>query len=100
MLLAKPSIMLLDEPTASMDGSLEARVMNHLFNEVSATSSLVVVTHKTGLLALVNRIIVVEKGRILLDGPKDAVLAKLQELNGLARKAQQPAANQPVGSVA
>lgn len=78
MLLQQPRIMLLDEPTASMDANLENRVMHHLFNELPAESLLVVVTHKPALLAYVNRVIVVDKGRIVLDGPRDAVLARLR----------------------
>ncbi len=78
MLLQQPRIMLLDEPTASMDAQLENRVMHHLFNELAPQSLLVVVTHKPALLAYVNRVIVVDKGRIVLDGPRDAVLARLR----------------------
>jgi ATP-binding cassette subfamily C protein LapB len=78
MLLQQPRIMLLDEPTASMDGQLENRVMHHLFNELAPESLLIVVTHKPALLAYVNRVIVVDKGRIVLDGPRDAVLTHLR----------------------
>jgi ATP-binding cassette subfamily C protein LapB len=78
MLLQQPRIMLLDEPTASMDAQLENRVMHHLFNELAPESLLVVVTHKPALLAWVNRIIVVDQGRIVLDGPRDLVLARLR----------------------
>jgi ATP-binding cassette subfamily C protein LapB len=79
LLLAQPRIILLDEPTASMDAQLEARVMKHLFEEISPETTLVVVTHKTALLTHVNRIIVVDKGRIVADGPRDQVLARLQQ---------------------
>lgn len=78
MLLQQPRIMLLDEPTASMDGQLEARVMQHLFQEIAPHSALVVVTHKTALLAHIQRLIVVDQGRIVLDGPRDQVLARLR----------------------
>ncbi|MBM3272973.1 type I secretion system permease/ATPase [Candidatus Kaiserbacteria bacterium] len=87
LLLAKPRILLLDEPTASMDSQLEARVMKHLFEEMPQESLLVVVTHKIGILPHVNRVIVVDKGRVVLDGPRDEVLAKLQGTSG-----QRPAA--------
>lgn len=80
MLLARPKIMLLDEPTASMDGTLEARVMQHLVNEVDKESVLAVVTHKMSLLSLMTRIIVVDRGRVLMDGPRDDVLIRLQQL--------------------
>ena len=78
MLLQQPRIMLLDEPTASMDAQLEARVMQHLFQEIPAQSALVVVTHKPALLTHIQRLIVVEQGRVVLDGPRDAVLARLR----------------------
>jgi ATP-binding cassette subfamily C protein LapB len=78
MLLQQPSIMLLDEPTASMDAQLEARVMQHLFQGISPKSALVVVTHKPALLTHIQRLIVLDQGRVLMDGPRDAVLAKLR----------------------
>jgi ATP-binding cassette subfamily C protein LapB len=78
MLLQQPRILLLDEPTASMDAQLENRVMHHLFNELNPESLLVVVTHKPALLAYVNRVMVLDKGRIVLDGPRDQVLARLR----------------------
>ena len=78
MLLAQPKVLLLDEPTASMDGQLEAKVMKHLFEEMPSHSTVVLVTHKMGAIAHVNRIIVVDKGRIVMDGPRDSVLANLR----------------------
>ena len=78
MLLLKPRIMLLDEPTASMDGQSEHRIIQHLFKEVAPESVLVIVTHKPALLAHIGRVIVVDQGRIVLDGPRDAVLARLR----------------------
>jgi ATP-binding cassette subfamily C protein LapB len=103
MLIAQPRVLLLDEPTASMDAQLEARVMRHLFQEVSPSSVLVVVTHKLAILPHVNRIIVVDKGQIALDGPRDDVIARLRQLqNGIdptvarsaARNARQTAPTQ------
>jgi ATP-binding cassette subfamily C protein LapB len=78
LLLAQPQIMLLDEPTASMDAQFEGRVMQHLFEEVAPNSIVIVVTHKPSFLPLVNRLVVVDKGRVALDGPRDEVLAKLR----------------------
>lgn len=78
LLLMQPRLMLLDEPTASMDAQLESKVMKHLFEELSADAALVVVTHKPGLLAHVSRIVVLDQGRIVLDGPRDQVLARLR----------------------
>jgi ATP-binding cassette subfamily C protein LapB len=90
MLLAQPRIMLLDEPTASMDGNTEARVIRHLFQEVAADSVLVVVTHKTALLPQVNRIIVVDNGQIILDGPRDKVLTRLRDASTAAHSPSSP----------
>ncbi|MEN9474836.1 MAG: Toxin translocation ATP-binding protein [Pseudomonadota bacterium] len=94
LLLARPRVMLLDEPTASMDAQLEAKVMQHLFQEVSPDSLLVVVTHKMAILPLVNRVIVLDRGRVVLDGPRDAVLARLR--SGATQQAKPAAAVQPV----
>ena len=88
MLLAKPKILLLDEPTASMDAQSELRVMKHLFQEIPRTSTLVVVTHKVGILPYVDRVVVMDKGRIVLDGPRDSIMEAL-------KKSEQPAASKP-----
>jgi ATP-binding cassette subfamily C protein LapB len=79
MLLAMPKVLLLDEPTASMDAKLENRVMQHLFENMPKESSIVVVTHKPSVLAYVSRILVVDKGRVVLDGPRDEVLNRLRQ---------------------
>lgn len=75
--LAKPDVLLLDEPTASMDDEQEGRCLAVLAQEANAGKTLLVVTHKPSLLPLVNRLIVVVGSRIVLDGPRDAVLQKL-----------------------
>lgn len=92
LLLAQPQVMLLDEPTASMDAQLEARVMQHLFREISPQSVLVLVTHKPHVLPLVSRIIVMDRGRIVLDGPRDEVLQRLRPV-----APANPAANTSAG---
>lgn len=78
MLIAKPKILFLDEPTASMDGDLELKVMNGLFKNSDSTSTILLSTHKMALLNFVDRIVVLDKSRIMMDGPKKEVLAKLQ----------------------
>ncbi len=77
MLLAKPKAWLLDEPTGSMDADSEARVVALLKSTLGPTETAIVATHKTALLPLLTRLLVVREGRILLDGPRDEVLAKL-----------------------
>ena len=77
MILAKPELWLLDEPTASLDDSHEQRVIVALAQQVKAEQTFVLVTHKPKLLALVQRILVFSQGELVMDGPRDAVLEKL-----------------------
>jgi NAD/NADP transhydrogenase alpha subunit/energy-coupling factor transporter ATP-binding protein EcfA2 len=77
MLIAQPRVLLLDEPTASMDAALENFVTDRLFQALPAETTIVVVTHKTALLKHVTRLIVMERGRVVLDGPRDQVLARI-----------------------
>ena len=79
MLLAAPRILMLDEPTASMDTKLEVKVMKHLFEEMPAHSSVIVVTHKPAVLTQVDRIIVMGEGRVLMDDKRDKVLSVMRQ---------------------
>lgn len=84
MLIAKPKVLLLDEPTASMDNEIEAFVLKHLFEELPKDTTVVMATHKSGVLRYVDRIIVLGNGKVLVDGPRDMVLGKLQSLQSQA----------------
>lgn len=77
MLIAQPRVLLLDEPTASMDAALENFVTDRLFQALPTSTTIVVVTHKTALLKHVTRLILMERGRVVLDGPRDQVLARI-----------------------
>ena len=77
LLIARPKILLLDEPTAAMDGDLEATVVQQVFGKLPQDSTLVVVTHKASLLRMVDRIVVLDQGRVVLDGLRADVLARL-----------------------
>ena len=79
LLLAQPAVWLLDEPTSSMDDETERRTLALLAGSVGAHQTLVVVTHKASVLSLVDRLVVLAEGRIALDGPRDAVLARLRQ---------------------
>ncbi|HLD22484.1 MAG TPA: hypothetical protein VJA83_00990, partial [Sulfuricurvum sp.] len=67
---------LLDEPTNMMDSLTEEKVKHNL-KEVLGGKTVILVTHKTSLLDLVDRLMVVEEGKIVADGPKEDVLKKL-----------------------
>ena len=77
MLLATPTVLLLDEPTGSMDATTEAKVVATLKAKVANGATLLVATHKSALLPIVDRLLVMQEGRLVLDGPRDLVLAKL-----------------------
>ena len=81
LMLGGSGIFLLDEPTASLDGPLEEQVARALFERPLTHESVVLVTHKSNLLKFVNRIIVMDRGRMVMDGPRDAVLARLTQAN-------------------
>ena len=79
LLLSNPAIWLLDETTASMDEQTEHLCLNLLRDTIKTEDTLVLVTHKPILLSMVNRLIVVKGHQIVIDGPRDAVIAKLKE---------------------
>jgi ATP-binding cassette subfamily C protein LapB len=70
--------MLLDEPTASMDPQLEELVAERVFGMRPKETTLVVVTHKLGMLKHFTRIVVVDKGRVVGDGPRDEMIASMK----------------------
>ncbi len=78
LLLTKPSILLMDEPTASMDNRQELQCIDVLKKEFGQGQTLIVATHKMPLLQLVDRIIIMDNQKIVMDGPKTQVLDKLQ----------------------
>lgn len=92
LLLSKPNIWLLDEPTASMDSTTELRSMAALKANLRAEDTLVLVTHKPNLLGMTNRIIVIAQHQIIMDGPRDEVLKKLSAAT-MPAPAQQQAPN-------
>lgn len=81
LLLINPKIWVLDEPTANLDVNSENQFMEILAKELAADRTLIVVTHKLQLLSQFQRVIVMNRGRIALDGPRDEVLRRLQAPN-------------------
>ncbi|MBI1386371.1 MAG: type I secretion system permease/ATPase [Rhizobiales bacterium] len=77
--LGEPSVLLLDEPTSDMDGRTEQVVVEALTRSCRART-LVVISHRPAVLAIVDRLIVLEAGRKILDGPKSVVLKELEAM--------------------
>lgn len=76
VLLGEP-VIVLDEPTNSMDNTTESAIREHL-HAFTRDKTLVLVTHKAAMLDLVERLIVMDEGRVIMDGPKAEVLKQLQ----------------------
>lgn len=71
-LITNPNIMILDEPSNSMDKQTEQAFMKRMKKLIS-DQTLIVITHKMNLLSLVDRVIVLDDGKIVADGPKETV---------------------------
>jgi ATP-binding cassette, subfamily C, bacterial LapB len=86
LLICQPNILLLDEPTAAIDDVAEKQLIDHLKIWLGHRT-LVVATHRRAVLALVDRIIVVNDGKIVMDGPRDQILNQAQgQANSGAQK--------------
>ena len=78
-LVGKPPVIVLDEPTSSVDGDTEARLMTNLQSEFEGRT-LLLITHRPSLLRLVDRVIVMSRGRVFLDGPPDVISQKIKQI--------------------
>ena len=76
-LLMDPPILLLDEPTSAMDYSSEQQFKQRL-QQLAAHKTVLIVTHRNSLLDLATRVIVVDDGRVVADGPREQVIQALQ----------------------
>lgn len=84
LIIRQPHIVLLDEPTASLDDVTERRLLDNL-TTWSQGRTLVIATHRTSVLSLVDRIIVVDNGQIVIDDSKDNAIARLSRPKGEAK---------------
>lgn len=82
LLLTRPKIVFLDEPSGSMDLASERLLIRQLKTAFDPGTTLIVSTHRFSMLELVDRLIVVEQGRIVADGPKEQVIQALQKPGG------------------
>lgn len=75
--LRQPRVVLLDEPTSGLDQGTEATALAALADWLG-DKTMILVTHRPKVLSLVQRVIVMDEGKIIMDGPRDAVLQKLR----------------------
>ncbi|MCZ8376129.1 MAG: ATP-binding cassette domain-containing protein [Beijerinckiaceae bacterium] len=75
-LMGAPTVLLLDEPTSSMDNGLEARVIAEIRKLETDRMGIIVATHRLPVLSLVDRIIWLDQGRVVADGPKEQILKR------------------------
>ena len=77
-LINDPPMLILDEPTASLDHASEEQIKK-ILAEKSAGKTLLLITHRSSLLSLAQRLIVIDQGKIVADGPKDTVMEALRQ---------------------
>jgi ATP-binding cassette subfamily C protein LapB len=76
--LVSPSkLLFLDEPTGSMDSQTELYFIEHLKTALAQDQTLIVATHRHNMLSMLNRLIVIDGGKIIADGPREEVLKHL-----------------------
>jgi len=76
-MIGKPNVILMDEPTSSMDATTEAQLVQNLEVATRGKTALFV-THRGPLVSIADRILIIVSGRIVMDGPRDEVLEKLK----------------------
>ena len=78
LLLANPKLVFLDEPSGAMDLASERHLITCLRQAIAPEVTLVLSTHRYSMLELIDRLIVIENGKLIADGPKEQVIAALQ----------------------
>lgn len=76
--LLDPPVLVLDEPTSNMDNRSEIKLKGYLENAVKE-KTVVLITHRASLLSMVSRLIIIDNGSIIADGPKDFVLEAMRK---------------------
>jgi ATP-binding cassette subfamily C protein LapB len=75
-LAGRPALVVFDEPSSAMDSQTETTLIQRLQHELKGRT-LLLITHRPPLLALVSRIMLIDKGKVVADGPRDAVLKQI-----------------------
>jgi ATP-binding cassette subfamily C protein LapB len=78
VLIRKPKILFLDEPTAHFDVRSESEFLERLKALREQAMTIIISTHRPSLLNMVDRLLLFDNGRLVADGPRDSVLALLQ----------------------
>ena len=95
-MIRNPKIIFMDEPTAHFDVRSEAEFLERLKAIAKTDMTIIVSTHRPSLLSLVNRILVFERGKLVADGPREAILATLQATaQANAKRAAEPVKFEP-----
>ena len=79
LLLTRPKIVFMDEPSGSMDLASERILIKQLKQAFDISTTLIISTHRHSMLEIVDRLIVIDQGKIVADGPKDQVIRALQK---------------------
>jgi ATP-binding cassette subfamily C protein LapB len=77
-LATRPPILIFDEPTSAMDSQTETALLDRLEAEVEGRT-LILITHRSSLLRLVQRVIMLDRGRVVADGTRDQIIERLQK---------------------
>lgn len=78
--LQNPSVAILDEPTAALDQTLETTLVSRMKTWLEGRTA-IIATHRVPILQLTGRVVIFQNGRLVVDGPRDAVLAHLNKAN-------------------
>ena len=99
LILSRPGIWLLDEPTSAMDELSEQIALNALRQAIAPEDTVILVAHKPVLLDIIDRIIVLTPAGIVMDGPRDTIIDRLRRPPG-ARVAEPDTTTATAGSLA
>lgn len=88
LMLRKPKIMFLDEPSSAMDGGFENALVAKLREYIAGGRTLIVCAHRGAMTELIDRLVILEKGSVVGDGPKSTVVRALREQQVKASQSQ------------